>query len=790
MCPDISNADGSVIINVDLNPKQAEKELAKLRTSIAKLQNQINDYQAKKMPLVEQAEALRAQINQAKREAEALSQAWTQGVAGADKQQQEAMETANQLEQEYNSIVAAIDKIDEKLFPAQEKLEKATVDAGNMHIQMRQAEAATQGVEENMRGAEKHSGGVEKNTRETEKNTKETEKHTSRLEFGLKRANRQAKTYSSRWRTIAQSMLAYSLFNRAVNPLFQGFRQFTDLVKTSMRANQQATQAIAQFKGALLTMVAPIVKAVVPALSALIRVATQVVAVFARLTAAIFGTTIEDSSKAAEELWNEKESIDGVGSAAKKASKQLASFDEINKLTGDHASSVSGGSSNTGSIAPDFSALQNVKLPAWLESIATALEFAIDDIKFELADGFDFSDDTTLFSVMGTIVGGIVGGTLTGSPAGVVIGALGGLLLSLMLKGFQQSDKANGGNQSEQFRSVLEKILKAIVGVALLKLAFTGNSGMALLLSLGVLASLAYTAFKDDGASGEASSQLWTSVIIGILGAIVGAAFGGFKGAVLGLSIGMAISLAIHELLSGMSASDYQKYGGILYSILLAVFVGSLAAKIGGVVVGLGAGVLTLGIGLAVTFLSIGLSKVAEKQAKEFSEKYVDIGGRFVRRDLLESSQKDALDAIQNKKDDNDEFAAISKMPVSDDISGLKDAGKTLAELQEAYEDEKFKRVPKASRFIIPKYARGAVIPPNREFLAVLGDQKSGTNVEAPLATIVQAMQIALASNGGANSGTNEAYMVLDDEVFGKLVYRYNNKERNRIGVSLAGGNA
>lgn len=794
MCPDISNADGSVVINVDLNPKQAEKELAKLRTSIAKLQNQINDYQAKKMPLVEQAEALRAQINQAKREAESLSKAWTQGVAGADKQQQEAMETANQLEQEYNSIVAAIDKIDEKLFPAQEKLEKATVDAGNMHIQMRQAEAATQGVEENMRGAEKHSGGVEKNTRETKKNTKETEKHTSKLESGMKRANRQAKTYSSRWRTIARSMLAYSLFNRAANPLFQGFRQFTDLVKTSMRANQQATQAVAQFKGALLTMVAPIVKAVVPALTALIRVATQVVAVFARLTAAIFGTTIEDSSKAAEELWNEKESIDGVGSAAKKASKQLASFDEINKLTGDHASSVSGESSNTGSIAPDFSALQNVKLPAWLESIATALEFAIDDIKFELADGFDFSDDTTLFSVMGTIVGGIVGGTLTGSPAGVVIGALGGLLLSLMLKGFQKSDKANGGNQSEQFRSVLEKILKAIIGIALLKLAFTGNTGMALLLSLGVLASLAYTAFKDNGASGEASSQLWTSVIIGILGAIVGAAFGGFKGAVLGLSIGMAISLAIHELLSGMSASDYQKYGGILYSILLAVFVGSLAAKIGGVVVGLGAGVLTLGIGLAVTFLSIGLSKIAEKQAKEYFKDRITLDGKILVGELHKptSKQNEAYGKmLQEKKAAEEEFAAVSQMPVSDDISDLiNKTYKTLSDLHEEYEDEKFKHVPKASRFIIPKYARGAVIPPNREFLAVLGDQKSGTNVEAPLATIVQAMQIALASNVGANSGTNEAYMVLDDEVFGKLVYRYNNKERNRIGVSLAGGNA
>lgn len=39
----------------------------------------------------------------------------------------------------------------------------------------------------------------------------------------------------------------------------------------------------------------------------------------------------------------------------------------------------------------------------------------------------------------------------------------------------------------------------------------------------------------------------------------------------------------------------------------------------------------------------------------------------------------------------------------------------------------------------IPKLATGAVIPANKEFLAVLGDQKHGTNVEAPLDTIRQA---------------------------------------------------
>lgn len=53
----------------------------------------------------------------------------------------------------------------------------------------------------------------------------------------------------------------------------------------------------------------------------------------------------------------------------------------------------------------------------------------------------------------------------------------------------------------------------------------------------------------------------------------------------------------------------------------------------------------------------------------------------------------------------------------------------------------------------IPQLAKGGVIPPNKEFLAVLGDQKHGTNIEAPLDTIVQAMQIALASNSNQGQG-------------------------------------
>ena len=61
---------------------------------------------------------------------------------------------------------------------------------------------------------------------------------------------------------------------------------------------------------------------------------------------------------------------------------------------------------------------------------------------------------------------------------------------------------------------------------------------------------------------------------------------------------------------------------------------------------------------------------------------------------------------------------------------------------------------PDISTFQIPRLAQGAVIPANREFLAVLGDQKRGTNVEAPLATIEQALENVLSRRGNGGGAT------------------------------------
>ena len=52
--------------------------------------------------------------------------------------------------------------------------------------------------------------------------------------------------------------------------------------------------------------------------------------------------------------------------------------------------------------------------------------------------------------------------------------------------------------------------------------------------------------------------------------------------------------------------------------------------------------------------------------------------------------------------------------------------------------------IPLLSTPQIPLLAKGAVLPANKPFLAVVGDQRHGTNVEAPLSTIQDAVRIEL----------------------------------------------
>lgn len=85
--------------------------------------------------------------------------------------------------------------------------------------------------------------------------------------------------------------------------------------------------------------------------------------------------------------------------------------------------------------------------------------------------------------------------------------------------------------------------------------------------------------------------------------------------------------------------------------------------------------------------------------------------------------------------------------------------------------------VPHASFPRVPELAQGAVIPPNSPFLAVLGDQPSGTNIEAPLSTIKDALLQAMAQSGNtAAAGPHVFNVYIGNERFGTAVAQANSR--------------
>lgn len=88
------------------------------------------------------------------------------------------------------------------------------------------------------------------------------------------------------------------------------------------------------------------------------------------------------------------------------------------------------------------------------------------------------------------------------------------------------------------------------------------------------------------------------------------------------------------------------------------------------------------------------------------------------------------------------------------------------------------------SSIYIPRLAQGAVIPANKEFMAVLGDQKNGRNLEAPEKLIRQIMREELTN--GMNNGTIEVRVpvILDGNVLFESIAKVNNDKVKMTGSS------
>ena len=345
----MANADGSVTIKADIDDKQAQKELNALEKKIEALQKKLETSKEKKSALQ----------TQAREASDALTET---GV--------KVIELKNKLKSIDDIVSGKIDATPEEWIDAKMQEADVTAELAKQQKIYEQQEKACNKEAENL---EKISNTIKEQTEDLEKAKERagelgkqlgnTGKNAGKIQEGLDKASKGMESFTKRVKMLAKRALVFTIIARALAAI-------RDWLADVVAVNGEAQDAIAQLKGALLTLAQPLVQIIIPAFTALVKVLATVVSFIANIVSALFGTTAKESANAAKSLNDQTNAYKGVGGAAKSASKQLASFDEINKLSGE-------GGGGSGIILPDFSTAANF---AFLDKIADKLKKIGQDI--------------------------------------------------------------------------------------------------------------------------------------------------------------------------------------------------------------------------------------------------------------------------------------------------------------------------------------------------------------------------------------------------------------------------
>lgn len=699
----MANADGSVIFSCDLDSTKAQKKLSKLRDEISELNSKLEKETGNKMNLEKQldaasqaAKATEERVKMLRKEVERLNdrewiqkQGFTQNeyqtqvldrraAAEAELKQQEAL--LHTQTKEVKTLSAAYEETTANIDSMTVKLDKAKVAAGELIAN-------------------------------TEQERREREAENS----ALAKASQYAARFKDQVKSLARSMLVFSVITAALMALRKQ-------IKAAIATSAEASDAFARLKGALLTLAAPLMDVLIPALTWLMNLLAAIVSEIVTIISILSGESKKSMEASGKNLYKEAAAIDATGKAAKEATDALAAFDEINKLS--TTMSVGGVGGEASAIAPDFDfdegpmmeKLDKVfqKINDIFKTIRAGLEIVVDDLKWSFDKKAIPKSKATWLTVLTALLGATLGAAFGGITGGV-IGLSLGVLLGLYLVGLDPETWKTEMDAEDAWIVVITALLGALLGSV-----FLGITGGVAGFSLGAILGLYLTGFAEGDEEHGGKSQLLSELIVvlcALLGAVIGSIVTPGVGTVVGMGLGLILGLSIYSV-----RKDPKKGTQRLVSIGRSVLLGLLAGVLGVGLAALGivsagtAFIISAAIGLALKFFvdSVDDSKV-RKATSGFT-------GTRVSKKAPARSRRVAAQSLDGNA------------PVYNDI---------------------------------PALASGAVIPPNRKFLAVLGDQKSGTNVEAPLSTIKQAVMEALAQGSREPINVN---LVVDGKTLARVV--------------------
>ena len=557
-----------------------------------------------------------------------------------------------------------------------------------------------------------------------------------------------------------QQIRAYAIMEQGVQKYGNAVMETTALTRSQYQA------AYEDFQNTWGQVVNTVLIPVLKILTQVFTIATKGLQVMAGLT----GKTVDDSkiqeSSIGGAVDNQKELTKEIEKTNKAQKKSLATFDEINILTEQSAENTA-----DAGIGSEISGI---------------------GVGSGTLDGSPYVEevDSTLMAIMGIVAEAMVAVGLILLFTGHIGWGVGFIIAGAGLLAVTMASASEFGYDGiiNMLTTIMGIAGGALLALGIILLWIGGVVGkpvaIGMIIAGGALivsAVAAKAAFSPDDVGG------WLTLIMGIAGGALLAL--GIILCMVGsvpLGVGMIIAGAI-GLVSAVALNFDSVKNSITGWVAVIMAIAGAALLVLGIILCATGAALPLGIALImagavalVTPIALNWSAIVDwikgawDAVKGFWNKYIapiftakwwaNLGKKAINGllGIIESGLNWIIDKI------NDFIGGLSKIVGAvGDVIGV---------------DWSIPKIPKVK---IPRLAQGAVIPPNREFLAVLGDQKHGTNIEAPLKTIVDAFNIALAQNGGAGSGSTEVVLEIDGREFGRAVVEQGNRENRRIGTRL-----
>lgn len=607
-----SNNVGGVSVSVRLDDKDALNQLNNLKRKIVNLNAELAGKRAVKTQLEQQlesitkrAEELTAKYGQIYRQSLTVAPA---DRAALNAQLRDLGQQLSVTTQEQERVQGNLQKITSEIAVGEQRLQVMGGAAENLSQQVQNSEGAM-----------------------------------SRLKDAAARAaERMTKAFQRLGRMIRR-VFVFTVILRALRAL----REYLSNLFLSF---PEIRSALAEIKGNLLTAAQPIMERLIPAVTTLLNILVQVSAVLADIVSKIFGTTAAASRESAKALYDQAKAYKATGGAAQKASKQLASFDELNILNENKS-----GSGSSSGIEPDFTggditqqiqdkigALEllvgeallvigailtftGVSIPLGVAlmalgaaSIVAAAHLDWDELKRQLQG--PIGKIFALVSGAALVLGAILTFTGANLPLGIALMAIGAA-------GLVTAAAANWDKIVQALRGPIGKIV-ALASIALLALGLILTlSGAAIPLGIALIIAGAAGLGTVIGLNWDKIVQALRGPIGKIVALVSGALL--VLGAILTFSgvnipLGIALMMAGAAGLATVATLNWDK----IKAILTGEFAGIMALASAGLLV-LGiiltiAGFLPLGIALIVAGAA-GLVTIAALDWDAIKQKIVDI---------------------------------------------------------------------------------------------------------------------------------------------------------------------